>query len=700
MDPQQGTLASCKSSQEDPPGMSRELANEIDGDDECIVDPVESVEGSPAPIVIGTMPPAETGTTGSKSPTLSRALEGSSGRHSLPLDQIHELCITKEEDVALDKLCKEAEAEGGSGLGALPVEWVVDVADQSNQWFVGTAYSYNDEVQSVYVMVPDRYSPVWQGSVPLISWKLRLMECCDTSSSALFKQVVRESAMEVNWRVRCSKESKAVPDAKEVAEDGLPRLLVPARIVIFLPMGSCAIVEEEKHGQDGGKGGAPWLVKLDAYLELVECESEGPAEDAFYGLVEEGTVGYNLESVGWQEHRGLWEQGQQDEDCEQRSGHGSTILPLPEIFEWGEVDDIEDDDCKHGRRVLREEMGDMSPVQVLQGLGAEMRDTMRLALDLRDRLLKDHLCILKHLRRFIMDGVLEDGQRLLEAADVSSVKRLEAQCASDKDRVLFETSALEGIIDHMVLRLDSAIEEPAQAGEDSVAGGEDKVTARSGQDPRQLSLEALTKENKILEREVQSAALYSRKMSSRVMELQCENARLLSTAAGSPISSAASTPTGNTGCTPHMSFSRHSTDSVSMTDSPLGRGTAGGWSRRSSGGTQRNVYSAGFCSSDGDGHSWLKHREGNPTVSPGKSPPMMEREASLGTFEPMRQKQHKHRRRIKGGNGTGVWEGEQDQPERVKRVESEGVEGDEVDTMPQASIKDKEREGERVRRDM
>lgn len=28
---------------------------------------------------------------------------------------------------------------------ALPVEWVVDVADKDSDWFIGTAYAYNGE---------------------------------------------------------------------------------------------------------------------------------------------------------------------------------------------------------------------------------------------------------------------------------------------------------------------------------------------------------------------------------------------------------------------------------------------------------------------------------------------------------------------------------------------------------------------------
>ena len=47
----------------------------------------------------------------------------------------------------------------------LPVEWVVDVVDKDNDWFVATAYGYNDAEQKLHVMVPDRHAPTWTGDV-------------------------------------------------------------------------------------------------------------------------------------------------------------------------------------------------------------------------------------------------------------------------------------------------------------------------------------------------------------------------------------------------------------------------------------------------------------------------------------------------------------------------------------------------------
>lgn len=59
--------------------------------------------------------------------------------------------------------------------------------------------------------MPDRDKPTWEGDVALNPYVLRLLECCDGRSVALFKQVVRESALEIDWRVRIHQVLAAFP---------------------------------------------------------------------------------------------------------------------------------------------------------------------------------------------------------------------------------------------------------------------------------------------------------------------------------------------------------------------------------------------------------------------------------------------------------------------------------------------------------
>lgn len=41
----------------------------------------------------------------------------------------------------------------------LDIEWVVDVADNNLNWFIATAYVYDDEARTIRVAIPDRDEP-------------------------------------------------------------------------------------------------------------------------------------------------------------------------------------------------------------------------------------------------------------------------------------------------------------------------------------------------------------------------------------------------------------------------------------------------------------------------------------------------------------------------------------------------------------
>lgn len=80
---------------------------------------------------------------------------------------------------------------------AVPLEWVIDIADESNGWFPATAYHYNDITQRLHVMVPDKVNPTFDGEVPLHHRTVRLVACLDESSWALFN--LRTVSFEPVW---------------------------------------------------------------------------------------------------------------------------------------------------------------------------------------------------------------------------------------------------------------------------------------------------------------------------------------------------------------------------------------------------------------------------------------------------------------------------------------------------------------------
>ena len=113
-----------------------------------------------------------------------------------------------DDDEALCAYC------GGEGRG-VPVNWVVDVADHALTWFLGTAFEYLERDRRVRVAIPDLDRPVWSGLVALDRRALRLVECCDDASRALYGCLCRASCVDVDWRVRARPAPALEGDAKE-----------------------------------------------------------------------------------------------------------------------------------------------------------------------------------------------------------------------------------------------------------------------------------------------------------------------------------------------------------------------------------------------------------------------------------------------------------------------------------------------------
>jgi hypothetical protein len=84
----------------------------------------------------------------------------------------------------------------------IPIEWVIDIADESNGWFYGTAYHFDDTTQMLHVMVPDKENPSFDGNVFLDYRTVHLVECVDGISEALFNKIVRNSVVKVRWELQ------------------------------------------------------------------------------------------------------------------------------------------------------------------------------------------------------------------------------------------------------------------------------------------------------------------------------------------------------------------------------------------------------------------------------------------------------------------------------------------------------------------
>lgn len=128
----------------------------------------------------------------------------------------------------------------------IPIEWVIDIADETNGWFYGTAYDYNDVTQMLHVMVPDKQNPSFDGSVLLDYRTVHLIECVDGKTDALFNKIVRDSVVRVRWEVDWFEEDSSADGTS--AEQGGQWLQSYARY--YLRIANQVLVEDDDSEQN------------------------------------------------------------------------------------------------------------------------------------------------------------------------------------------------------------------------------------------------------------------------------------------------------------------------------------------------------------------------------------------------------------------------------------------------------------------
>jgi hypothetical protein len=86
----------------------------------------------------------------------------------------------------------------------LPIQWRVEVADQCNGWFPAVAVHYRARDHSFRIIVLDSKDPTrecYNGFVPYDYRVIRLHQCQDSHSLALFNQFIRDSVLPVCWEI-------------------------------------------------------------------------------------------------------------------------------------------------------------------------------------------------------------------------------------------------------------------------------------------------------------------------------------------------------------------------------------------------------------------------------------------------------------------------------------------------------------------
>ena len=166
----------------------------------------------------------------------------------------------------------------------IPIEWVIDIADESNGWFYGTAYHFDDTSQMLHVMVPDKHNPSFDGSVFLDYRTVHLVECVDGNSFALFNKIVRNSVVRVRWELEWFEGIEDAQGAEQNFKDSeivenyanVKGRYVYSTARYFVRMANQLLVEDEGYGQDS-KGFV--MLTADLNVRLRWCHKGRGAED-------------------------------------------------------------------------------------------------------------------------------------------------------------------------------------------------------------------------------------------------------------------------------------------------------------------------------------------------------------------------------------------------------------------------------------
>lgn len=166
----------------------------------------------------------------------------------------------------------------------VPIEWVVDIADESNEWHYATAYHYDCTNDHIHVMVPDATNPQFDGILELDYRVIKLVECVDKTSSVLFNKIIRDSLLPIHWNV----EYLDKQNGKEIWVKSIARYLIQFSYQI--------LIEESEKIVGKKMTKAYVLANTDHNLRLLSCNEMSPNESnelEFYRLVADNTVQFS-----------------------------------------------------------------------------------------------------------------------------------------------------------------------------------------------------------------------------------------------------------------------------------------------------------------------------------------------------------------------------------------------------------------------
>jgi hypothetical protein len=291
---------------------------------------------------------------------------------------------TSEQLSALNKLLDENETH------SIPLEWVIDIADESNGWFYGTAYHYNDNTNMLHVMVPDKLNPSFDGEIPLDHRTVHLVECVDGYTEALFNKIIRDSITKVRWEVEWFEEGNGVEKQIPEIENSPEGRWVHSMARYYIQMANQLLVEDEDIGQES-RGFV--MLTADLNVKLRTC-IKGKGMEDFTRLINEGMVQSlpNAIELSKKSISALSADRSEAMGFERQPSNLSTT-PSGAPGQGG------------GNSI--------NSVRKLAEMSRGLRECLSDILDDRERLIVEHEKMAKAFNLFIMDGDLDAGLKLM-----------------------------------------------------------------------------------------------------------------------------------------------------------------------------------------------------------------------------------------------------------------------------------------------
>mmetsp|Transcript_34749 Transcript_34749/g.35444 ORF Transcript_34749/g.35444 Transcript_34749/m.35444 type:complete len:405 (+) Transcript_34749:97-1311(+) len=300
-------------------------------------------------------------------------------------------------------------------IKAIPIEWVIDIADESNGWFYGTAYHFDDTTQMLHVMVPDKQNPSFDGHVPLDHRTVHLIECVDKQTDALFNKVVRDSVVKVRWEVEWFEEGAGnevqVDDDAQAARGRW----VSSTARYFIRIANQLLVEDEDFGNDS-RGFV--MLTCDMNVRLKRCYKGKGIED-FNRLVSEGIVQSAPDAIEYSM-----------QNMEYRNSHSHNT---PNV----------------------------NPIRRLADMTRSLRECLSDLLDEREQLVAEKSKVAKAFNSFVLSGDMDAGLKIMSHVDEISLK--EKKKSVDNEQDIMEAAADEAW--YLCQRLEKTTSKMSKTGE-------------------------------------------------------------------------------------------------------------------------------------------------------------------------------------------------------------------------------------------